>query len=344
MMAAPVVHDALWVDLMGKPYQMELAQLPAVHDWAMTVKPYDLARFVDAAKLLPMYAVGSGGSLGAAAFAAMLHRWTAHPSRYLTPQILSWEPSRWKCATLLVSAGGRNPEILDALRVSKGLVGVVCATKDSPLERIAQNRAYVHAARPPSGKDGFLATNSLLATCVWLAATYGRHVHAVPEYAMSWKGLMEDGFERVVKKAAGEITNRRHVMVLADAWGWPAAVDAESRCHESGLAAVQVTDWRNFAHGRHNWLAVHGDETAILALVSPQSVELAGRTLELVPNDIPVARLETCHERPAGALNLLVKVMHLVGEFGRAGGTDPGRPKVADFGRKIHHMNDHPAG
>ena len=101
---------------MGKPYAEELEWLPDVYEWAMGVSVTGLTRFVAAARTLPLYVVGSGGSLTAAAFAAMLHRWTFQPATYITPQMLVWGPSRRECATLLLSASGRNREILDAMR------------------------------------------------------------------------------------------------------------------------------------------------------------------------------------------------------------------------------------
>lgn len=325
---------------MGKPYMEELKQLPAVHDWALDVDVSGLAKFVNASALLPLSAVGSGGSLTAAAFAAMLHRWTGQPARHVTPQMLVWEPSRVKCATLLLSAGGRNPEILDALADSGEPTGIVCASEGNPLIRLAPPEAYVHAASPPTGRDGFLATNTLLATCVWLAREYGRHVRHLYEYDWKWNTLMEEGFDTAVDRAAWKVAGRKHILVLCDACGLPAAVDMESKLHESGMAAVQVTDWRNFAHGRHNWLAVNGSETAIVSLVTVQSDELAARTLDIIPKEIPVARLEAGRRGAFGTLNLLVKAMHLVGGIGAYSGIDPGRPKVAEFGRRIHHMND----
>lgn len=318
----------------------ELEQLPATHQWALGTKLSGLAGFVKASAFLPMYAVGSGGSLTAAAFAAMLHRWTLHPARYVTPQMLAWEPPRRKCATLLLSAGGRNPEILDALGASGKPTGIVCTKTKNPLVESAPAGTYVHAAEPPTGRDGFLATNTLLATCVWLARAYGRYIDHLYEYDWPWTDLMEESFDVEARRTALGIAGTRHLLVLADACGWPAAVDAESKFHESGLAAVQVTDWRNFAHGRHHWLATNSGDTAILALVTPQSEDLAARTLDIIPEEIPVVRLAAPRRDAFGTLNLLVKVMHLVGWFGDARGVDPGRPKVAEFGRKIHHMND----
>lgn len=68
---------------MGKPYSGKLKAFLDTHDWTMTVQLSGLSRFVNAARFLPMHAAGSGGSLVAAAFAAMLHRWTAFPARYV---------------------------------------------------------------------------------------------------------------------------------------------------------------------------------------------------------------------------------------------------------------------
>ena len=327
---------------MGKPYQSELKLFPTIHDWAAQENVFGLERFVDAAQSLPLCAVGSGGSLTAAAFATMLHRWTLLPSWYCTPYMMSYGPTGWGRATLLISAGGRNSEILHAQVKAGRPAGVICATSESPLVESAPSGTHIHATQLPTGRDGFLATNTLLATCVWLARAYGRRVSCLPEYDMVWPGLMEPGFGGIVRQAARAIAGKRYLLVLADEWGWPAAVDMESKFHESGLAAVQIADWRNFAHGRHHWLAVNGTETAVVALVTPWSTMLADRTLGILPEEILVARLEAPTDDAAGSLNLLVQAMHLVGEFGAARGVDPGKPKVAEFGRRIHHM-DYPA-
>ena len=63
-------------------------------------------------------------------------------------------------------------------------------------------------------------------------------------------------------------------------------MDVESRLTEAGLLPVQPADFRNFAHGRHHWLARHGKTTSVLAF-SEQESKIAKRTLDLIPSDIP---------------------------------------------------------
>jgi hypothetical protein len=69
------------------------------------------------------------------------------------------------------------------------------------------------------------------------------------------------------------------------------AVDLESKFTEAALGNLQAADYRNFAHGRHHWLAKRGHESAVLALISEADRELAERTLNLIPREVPQARM-----------------------------------------------------
>ena len=44
------------------------------------------------------------------------------------------------------------------------------------------------------------------------------------------------------------------------------AVDLESKFTEAALGHLQLADYRNFAHGRHNWLAKRGETSSVLFL------------------------------------------------------------------------------
>ncbi|MGD5648131.1 hypothetical protein QUS91_22645, partial [Xanthomonas citri pv. citri] len=68
------------------------------------------------------------------------------------------------------------------------------------------------------------------------------------------------------------------------------AIDLESKFTEAAIGNLHYADWRNFAHGRHHWLAKRRRESAIIALIGDDE-PLAERTLALIPDDIPVSRL-----------------------------------------------------
>ncbi|MCE2499188.1 MAG: hypothetical protein J4F28_09470, partial [Nitrosopumilaceae archaeon] len=128
------------------------------------------------------------------------------------------------------------------------------------------------------------------------------------------------------------------IVVLHDTAGKPAAADLESKLVESGVRNVQPADYRNFAHGRHNWLGKHPEDTGVIMLTCSECEGLAARTADLLPSGIPVVRLHTEWDGFDGMLSLLVQCMCAVSVLGEQSGIDPGRPGVADFGKKLYGM------
>jgi len=105
------------------------------------------------------------------------------------------------------------------------------------------------------------------------------------------------------------------------------------------LGHVQTCDFRQFAHGRHHWLAKRDADTAILSLESPDDTNVAQQTLEILPKSVPTSRLLLSHRDWAADLAAICEGFYLVGAAGRTRGIDPGRPGVPLFGRKLYHAN-----
>lgn len=318
---------------MGKAFSVELAALTDTITWARGCDVTMLERFVADVACLPLVALGSGGSSTACHLAALLHRARHHrPAFHTTPlDILSVPAGLHRAGTFLASASGKNKDVLAALDVciteESPALAAVTLRAENPLSETAKQygRARVFAADAPTGKDGYLATNSLIATCVLIARAYG--------------------FELTLADRPSAIRNemifrdRHMVHVLFGGWAAPVATDLESKLNESALASAQLSDYRNFGHGRHLWLAKRAPETVVIALVSPDVSALAAATLKLFPKDIPVVRLETDFEGPSGTIDLLLKAFALVDGLGRERGQDPGRPHVPEFGRKLYRLS-----
>ena len=164
---------------MGKPYASELRQLSTTLDWASTVEMKPLRRIVSAAESLPLMAVGSGGSLTAAHLLAAAHRrYTGHQASVVTPldaAVHSLDPS---LSLWLLSAGGSNVDILASfsalVRCEPEQLVVVCGRRQSRLAMAAMRHEFVDVidAEGPAGKDGFVATNSLIAASVLICRAY----------------------------------------------------------------------------------------------------------------------------------------------------------------------------
>ena len=299
---------------------------------------------------LPLVAIGSGGSFTTADFAAALHRtFSRKLASAMTPMEAAVPSLDLRgMAVLLATAGGKNPDVLAAFR---GLAVreprrfiVLCMTVGSPLARLGAKYPFVDyiEADLPSGKDGFLATNSLLASTVLLVRAYDE-VFGTPcplpaDLSTLLRTDCEEGFADELDRRCEPLWQRETVVVLHGPAVHSAAIDLESKFTEAALGNVQLADYRHFAHGRHHWLAKHPQTTGILAFVTPHDEEIASTTLDLIPTNIPVHRVDLPFERTTAGVAVPGWGLHIVGSAGRARGINPGRPGVPGFGRRIYHL------
>lgn len=318
-----------------------MEMLPSTYDWALHFPIDSLAGSVQRSRL-PLLAVGSGGSFTTAHLAAALH-----VRQYGTPAIPSTplEATRGcldlrDTAVLLLTAGGKNPDILGAfdtlVRREPRRLSLICATTGSKLVAAAQRYSTVEFCEfePPAGRDGFLATNSLLASGVILARAYstvGRQDLALPTTLGALRGpaFGEIDYSRLL--------SRPTLLVLHAPALKTVAVEIESKFIEAALGNVQVADYRQFAHGRHHWLAKRGEESAVLALSTDS--DPADETLGLLPKSVPSVVLKLPHDGPVACLAGIVQTFELVRQAGVARDIDPGDPGVPSFGRELYNLN-----
>jgi len=326
---------------MGKPFQSELNQLDETIRWVSEqVLPQIKPQLFD--RTVPAFCIGSGGSQSAADFLARLIRagggfaWATTPLEYL-----HLGSARGRSCAFLVSASGRNKDIVAAARQAidceSVLVGALVARRGSALGDVisAYSGGVLLELDTPAGKDGFLATNSLIAMMIALLglSSSERNSFAIPK-------LIETADEVVAESC---LTDLRHpepeVIIIHAGWGGPAALDLESKLSEAALAPAMICDLRNFGHGRHHWLAKRGARTIVVTVEDREFAGLFNKTLNLIPEGIQTIRLQTKCSGPSAAIDLTLRVFGLVRDMGGLLGIDPGRPGVPEFGRKIYHLS-----
>ncbi len=334
---------------MAKPYGQEMKRLGETFAWASSADVAPLRQAVRMAAARPLQAIGSGGSLSAAHALAVLHRqWTRQLAVVASPLETSW-PSVETVSTWLISAGGGNVDILRAVeqiaRREPRHVAVMCGREASPLAKFCEEHPYIDALLypPPAGKDGFLATNSLLGFATLLARAYCEEFGSAEEWSSAAATVapwIDEGSSQVeaLRRSTALLWGRPTTLVLHGQSTFVGAVDLESKFTEAAIGNLQLADYRNFAHGRHHWLAKRGDESGILAFVSEDDSELAERTLRLIPEDIPISRVPIEGSATTQLLGSLTAALRIAGWAGEARGLDPGRPGVPDFGRKLYNL------
>ena len=324
---------------MGKPFNSELEKLHDTIRWAEEQDVSILSEFLFVEnRQTPLVCIGSGGSLSACHYAAQLYQQrNGVVAVAMTPLQLMYSGREIIRGSklLFLSASGKNKDILNAIKygVKYNEAGMMSLTlrKGNPTEELLQQYSKVQrwCEDIPTEKDGFLATNSLVATFTLLCRAAEGSEFQVP--SSKFQDLKSGTWN-----LEPEVWN---FLVLYGALGEPVAWDIESKLTEAALGSALLSDYRNFGHGRHHWFAKNKNNSCIIALVTPVEKELADKTLSCMPADVPVIYIETELETPQASIDLLLKVFSFVNALGEARGIDPGQPGVPSYGRLLYNLD-----
>jgi hydroxymethylpyrimidine pyrophosphatase-like HAD family hydrolase len=319
---------------MGKPFGRELEQIPATIEWAKTLDVSKLSTIIDKFNH-PVYIIGSGGSYSACVYAADLLTSKGVFAKPVTPLELFYaKPTIRNSNLIFISSSGRNTDILfsfkKAIESEPITVINICMRKKTKLASLSSNYSSctTFEFEPPAGKDGFLATNSLVAYFMILF----RAIVKKP-LVKNFEPFPESSYLKFMEITGVNTT----FTILYGSFHHSVAVDLESKFSEAGLAPSLVSDYRHFAHGRHQWFDKKPD-SAVIALTCPTDKKLCDKTLQLLPDSIPKIVFETSLENFEGTIQLLIQAMRLINYYGQKRSIDPGRPGVPDYGSKIYHL------
>lgn len=324
---------------MGKPFNDELKKLEITYNWGVSLTIEDLNEIKYVLLNKPLFIVGSGGSFSACILMSLLHQYKGTIANAITPLDLQYQKNAITKDTnvCFISASGKNTDILFAFEsiITREPANVlsICFKKNSPLSQKTSNFSISKIIEfdNPVGKDGFLATNSLLAYFLILSKIYNEF-QEIPSIVPNSKYLEE------ISSFAKSLHEDFTIIVLYGGWGKPVAYDIESKFSEAGLGNILLTDYRNFGHGRHNWFDKKNKQSAIVALITLDEEELASKTLSLLPNTIPVLKIKSDFSTATASTDLLIKSFYLVNEAGNLKKIDPGKPGVPSYGSKLYHL------
>jgi len=323
----------------GKAYSEEVSSIPQTLQWTIGQNITVLERCIRSCADKSVVAIGSGGSFTAAAYVAGLHeRKYGKLSRAATPLDAITGVHGGDFASIYLSAEGRNNDILAAAQAhcgsDKGSIALTLVPAN-PLLAYCESSG---AATPvyfdiPWQKDGYLATNTLVAMMALFGRAYfdGAFVTGLPDN--QWITARRE--ELAISDAVSHIVCGSDVIVLYGAAGKVAAIDLESKFAEAALGPCQVVDYRQFAHGRHLQLAQR-KLPVVIALGSEEDEQLMQASLGHFPVTVPILRIQLPTEYALSELVGVVYAMLIVEAVSLARQIDVGQPDVPAFGRALY--------
>lgn len=329
-------------------FEEKLSRIPETIRLSIDAPTTALAAVVASAANGPAIAIGSGGSAVAAEFFSHCRRTAGHgPTMVMTPLDLVMADLRLRDASIwLFSAGADNPDIMAAHRAAKAampsrIVLVTTNALGAVTGAAEDSGGDVHVLPVADRKDGFLATHSMMAMVTALLTAFDAAV------TRSW-----DRRDRLIEELAAGATYEGRgvagsgmpvpfrrgdtVIILHDAFTRAVAVLLETSLWETGIAPVQRTDFRNFAHGRHVWMAKHLDRTLLAALPTLDTAPVWAAIGEALPSGLRRVDLEFGQGGRLRVAEGIARGLHLIAAFGGLVGIDPGRPGRGDFAEAVY--------
>ena len=322
-------------DMLSLPQKDSPDVLKAFHEFLMDVEPEK-----------PMLFIGSGGTNGA--FASLLYGIHRGIGKSITPlQFASLSNTAIKsCKILLISKGGKNDDIVYAAKraVTLNPKNTACLTfRDTPENRllkvIRKEGAREFVFDHPEIRDGFTSIRGKFYKYALLLKAFSEgddndyHIRmnlspkACFEYRLNKDGGDPVGFENI-----------EHFVVLYSGFGEPVALDFESVMIEAGVSSVQVSDYRNYCHGRFIFASNHTENekeprlisnVAMILLISPREVSLASQIMDkVIPAKTPIVTILSDYDSPLTTIDMLVKSSVLIAEIcERCHGINPYSPQ-----------------
>lgn len=330
---------------MGKIFKEEISYLPNAIGWAAIQDVTYLKRSIQGISSRSLYAIGSGGSFTIAAYAAACHeKRFGQMSRAVSPLEYFQSGSRVpQAASLLLSAEGKNRDILLAARstlIYEHPSLALVLKLGTPLSEFAKQSGGISTADfdMPWGKDGYLATNSLVAMTIILSKAYGKDIpidsNPFSYLDLAWICRRRERIATVIQ----DYSVGTQIIVLFSDTSHVAAIDLESKFAEATLGTCQLADYRQFAHGRHLQLE-NAKNSIVIAFKSPKDNELAAATLALLPKNSRQLILDVPDDAAAAVVQGIIDAILITDVVADHLQIDPSSPKVPQFCRDIHQLN-----
>jgi sugar/nucleoside kinase (ribokinase family)/fructoselysine-6-P-deglycase FrlB-like protein len=313
-----------------------------------------------------VFFVGSGGSFSAAAYCEyVLHYANAKAiGKALTPNEYV-NITRKSDATLLFSYSGRS-DILPSLKRAidnKESTVIITGHRKSKLARIAvANRVPVWYLDTKVSDIGFVSTIGMLSMMTLFTVMLKDMLDEKKVYDFFDHSSMEKIYnnarddaskqsthmlERLVQSdRQDEARNVRekltqiHLVLLASGPSFPAAVDLEAKLTEGGICTSEISELKNYTHGRYINAYKNKDKRAFVVFSIPQHKKVVDFLTKKLGKEFPTVILETQYSDFRGTFELMIKSLYFSSFLSRQLGIDICKPKYPKEAKGLFSFND----
>lgn len=320
-------------------FEDSLSLIPEVIKWAEKQDVRRLSRFLLESANVPLYLFGSGGSSSANDYAALLYETNEGMAKSLTTLAMASisDKALQNAKILITSSSGHGEDEKYIVRRAAELnpKGVCGLTRNNDGKNLLVNALKEVTTnwfqyRWPIQR-AFIATVSTIAKFALFYKAFTNDgdfldklsLDLIPSHCFNYAPRIEGAtFADADAEGDGYFPSLREIknfIVLYSGWSRPVAMDFECKMIECGIASVQLSDYRNFCHGRFIFPSKHLGDSVIMLFLTPREIAYANNlilkakenkdpTKDLFPPQTPIIKIQSDLDSPLASIDLLIKM------------------------------------
>ncbi|HEC37758.1 hypothetical protein LCGC14_0459940 [marine sediment metagenome] len=135
------------------------------------------------------------------------------------------------------------------------------------------------------------------------------------------------------------IKDKFHIVALGTNWAEPALIDLESKIVECNLGTIEVSELKNYTHGRYINLFKNPDNRIVVIFKTPETKDLAEFIDKKLSKVSPVVSLETNSNDFIGMVDLHIQMLVFVNALGKIYNQDPSKPGFPNEAKGLYNWN-----
>lgn len=306
-------------------FEKSLQLIRPALEWAEKQDVERLSQYLLESANIPLYCFSSGGSSASNDYLALLYESNKGMAKSLTPLAMaSISDEALKTAKIVITSGGGHGcdeeyTVNRAAEVNpQGVCGITSKNDGknviiNTLKGITNNWFLFNTPR----MEGFLGTDSIIAMFGIFYKAFTKDDKFVSKLDFDLTPTHCYSYAPRVEGDIPSIKDIKNYIVLFSGWSRPIAQDFESKMIESGIASVQLCDYRNFCHGRFIFISKHLEDSAFVLFLTPREKEYAKRlilegktfrgNLDVFPKNTAIIKIETELDSPLASIDLMIK-------------------------------------
>ncbi len=136
-----------------------------------------------------------------------------------------------------------------------------------------------------------------------------------------------------------DLSKKYHIVVMGSNWAMPVMIDFESKMVECNLGTTEISELKNYTHGRFMSLYKQPNNKMVLILETPETKKLSNFLEFRLSKIVEVLKLGTSFDGFLGTMDLFLQMFILINQIGKMYKQDPSKPGFPDKAHGLYNWD-----